>query len=136
MRKISKIVVHHSASPPVSLEKITEWHRERGYSDVGYHFVIQAGGLIRLGRPLGQMGAHCKGHNKGSIGVCVVGSFENRQPVPGSQWVALVALVGDLMRQYGLDVSDVYGHRELGNTLCPGFDPEYLRKALRDEPIA
>jgi len=133
MRTIRKIIVHHSASPAVSLEKIDEWHRERGFDMVGYHFVIQAGGMVRLGRPIDRTGAHCKGHNSDSIGVCVVGSFEDGMPVPGSQWAALVAIVGDLVRQYGLRFSDVYGHKELGLTLCPGFDPALLRDALIDE---
>ncbi len=115
------------------MEKIDEWHKERGFSEVGYHFVIQAGGLVRLGRKLDRIGAHCKGHNSDSIGVCVVGSFENGAHVPGSQWVALVSVVSDLLRQYGLSVRDVYGHKELGNTLCPGFDPQMLRDALADE---
>ena len=115
------------------MEKIEEWHKERGFSEVGYHFVIQAGGLVRLGRKLDRIGAHCKGHNSDSIGVCVVGSFENGAPVPGSQWVALVSVVSDLLRQYGLSVRDVYGHKELGNTLCPGFEPQMLRDALADE---
>tara|TARA_R110002020_G_scaffold206024_1_gene411025 strand:- start:208 stop:609 length:402 start_codon:yes stop_codon:yes gene_type:complete len=130
MRTISRIIVHHSASPAVSMEKIEEWHNERGYNGIGYHFVIQAGGLVRLGRELGRTGAHCKGYNTGSIGVCVVGSFEDGTPVPGSQWAALVALVGDLVRQYGLTPGDVYGHKELGSTLCPGFDPQLLRAEL------
>ena len=133
MRAIQKIVVHHSASPQVSLEKIDEWHRERGFNQIGYHFVIQAGGFVRLGRKVETMGAHCKGHNSDSIGVCVVGSFENGDPVHGSQWVALVSLVGDLLRQYDLSVRDVYGHKELVVTLCPGFDPETLRDALAEE---
>tara|TARA_R100000322_G_scaffold161887_1_gene124162 strand:- start:288 stop:710 length:423 start_codon:yes stop_codon:yes gene_type:complete len=130
MRAISRIVVHHSASPPVSLERIDEWHRERGFNEVGYHFVIEAGGVVRLGRALGKTGAHCKGYNTGSIGVCVVGSFENGDPVPTEQWAALVSLVADLLRQYGLTVSNVFGHTELGSTLCPGFDPGLLREAL------
>lgn len=133
MRAIRKIVVHHSASPAVSMEKIEEWHIERGFSEVGYHYVIQAGGFVRLGRKLSRVGAHCKGHNSDSIGVCVVGSFENGEPVPGKQWVALVSIVSDLMRQYDLSVRDVYGHKELGSTLCPGFDPQSLRDALADE---
>lgn len=133
MRAIRKIVVHHSASPSVSMEKIEQWHKERGFSEVGYHYVIQAGGLVRLGRKAQQIGAHCKGHNSDSIGVCVVGSFEDGTPVPGSQWVALVSVVSDLMRQYGLSVRDVYGHKELGKTLCPGFDPVLLRDELADE---
>ena len=133
MRTIRKIIVHHSASPAVSMEKIEEWHIERGFSEIGYHFVVQAGGFVRLGRKLDRIGAHCKGHNSDSLGVCVVGSFENGQPVPGSQWVALVAIVGDLLRQFDLSVRDVYGHKELGRTLCPGFDPQLLRDALADE---
>lgn len=133
MRAIRKIIVHHSASQAVSLEEIDQWHRDRGFNMVGYHFVIQAGGLVRLGRRVENVGAHCKGHNSDSIGVCVVGSFENGDPVPGSQWMALVALVGDLVGQYDLSVRDVYGHKELAATLCPGFNPENLRSALAEE---
>ena len=133
MRAIRKIVVHHSASHAVSKEQIEEWHIERGFSEIGYHYVIQAGGLVRLGRKLDRIGAHCKGHNSDSVGVCVVGSFEDGAPVPGSQWVALVSIVSDLMVQFGLSVKDVYGHKELGQTLCPGFNPQLLRDELADE---
>jgi len=133
MRAIRKIIVHHSASHAVSKEQIEEWHIERGFFEIGYHYVIQAGGLVRLGRKLDRIGAHCKGHNSDSVGVCVVGSFEDGTPVPGSQWVALVSIVSDLMVQFGLSVKDVYGHKELGRTLCPGFDPQLLRDELADE---
>tara|TARA_R100000664_G_C2733831_1_gene123802 strand:+ start:778 stop:1188 length:411 start_codon:yes stop_codon:yes gene_type:complete len=133
MRAIRKIIVHHSASSAVSKEKIEEWHIERGFSEIGYHYVIQAGGLVRLGRKIDRIGAHCKGHNSDSVGVCVVGSFENGAPVPGSQWVSLVSIVSDLMVQFDLSVKDVYGHKELGQTLCPGFDPQLLRDELADE---
>ena len=133
MRSIRRIIVHHSASGPVSMETIDDWHRRRGWDQIGYHFVIQSGGLIRLGRPLSKIGAHCKGKNTGSIGVCIVGSCEDGTPVPGSQWTAAVALIGDLLRQFDLTRADVFGHKEFAKTLCPGFDPAAFRDALIDE---
>ncbi|CAK1795587.1 N-acetylmuramoyl-L-alanine amidase [Vibrio crassostreae] len=72
----SFITVHCSATPPqqdVDVTEIRRWHKKRGWRDVGYHFVIRRNGDVELGRPLSQTGAHVKGHNKGNIGVCMVG---------------------------------------------------------------
>ena len=79
MRQIDKIIVHCSATPndrEVTVEDIDRWHKERGWYGCGYHIVIYRNGSIHMGRPLSKIGAHCKGRNTGSIGVCLIGNDE------------------------------------------------------------
>ena len=69
-RKINKIIIHCSATPPsmdVDANTVDEWHKQRGWSGIGYHFFVKRDGQIELGRPLEKSGAHTKGHNKNSI---------------------------------------------------------------------
>ena len=73
-RAIDTIIVHCSATPAGrdnSAADIRRWHRQRGFSDIGYHFVVRLDGTIEAGRPLELPGAHCRGHNLRSIGVCL-----------------------------------------------------------------
>ena len=80
MRKIDRIVVHCSATTPtmdIGVGTIRGWHvLERGWSDVGYHFVITRDGEVQTGRPIERSGAHAKGFNKHSVGICYVGGLE------------------------------------------------------------
>ena len=79
MREINKIVIHCSATPPdmyVDKAMIDRWHKERGWSGCGYHYVIKRDGQIELGRPIEKIGAHVKGHNKTSIGICYCGGVD------------------------------------------------------------
>ena len=80
MRQINKIIVHCSATregQDVSVDTIRKWHVEgRGWSDIGYHFYIDINGKIHKGRDIARMGAHCKGQNRNSIGVCYCGGVE------------------------------------------------------------
>ena len=67
MRRIDQIIVHCTATPAgreTSVDEIRRWHLERGFSDIGYHFVIGLDGCIEDGRPLVKIGAHCKGKNR------------------------------------------------------------------------
>jgi len=76
MRKIDKIIVHCSATPEgrhVTVKDIDRWHRDRGFSEIGYHHVIYLDGSIHPGRPEEKAGAHTVGHNTTSIGVCYIG---------------------------------------------------------------
>lgn len=133
-RNIEKVIVHHSASGSAvtTVEKIDRWHKERGWSGIGYHYVIYPDGSVNKGRHINKTGAHCKNHNTGSIGICVAGNFEV-EPVTVPQKFGiegtpgLFGLIEDLLEKYDLSWSDVYAHRELGNSTCPG---EALYKEL------
>ena len=78
MRKIDDIIIHCTATAEgrdVSVADIRRWHKARGFVDVGYHYVVYLDGSVHEGRPLAQVGAHCRGHNAHSVGVCYVGGL-------------------------------------------------------------
>ncbi|MEZ9345006.1 N-acetylmuramoyl-L-alanine amidase [Vibrio cyclitrophicus] len=123
----SFITVHCSATPPeqdVNVAEIRRWHKEKGWRDVGYHFVIRRSGDVELGRPLSQTGAHVKGHNKSNIGICIVGGCNtDLQPEDNftlSQRKALFGLVAALQEQFLISDENVKGHKDWGvNKACP-----------------
>ncbi len=122
MRKIAKIIVHHTAVD-TTIEKLRASAIRRGYSDIPYHFVITADGSVHATRPVERMGAHCKGHNADSIGVALMGNLD-RVPPTEAQVAALVSLLADLRRKWNVPI---FGHGELRPTACPG---RYLRPVL------
>ena len=129
MRKITKIVVHHTASPDSwTYDDVRESHLQRGFNDIGYHYLIEHDSNLRLGRDVSIVGAHCKGYNSESVGVSVVGSFEDGTMPTTGQWSVLVSLCSDLLRQF--PDSELFGHKELKATLCPGFDVKELRDSI------
>ena len=128
MRKINKIIIHCSATPEgrdVSPEEIKRWHvEERGWSDVGYHFIITIDGVVHSGRPLEIQGAHTKGHNSESIGICYVGGMDKEMKYAKDtrteeQKESLVNLICELKDIYDCKV---YGHNNFSNKECPSFD--------------
>lgn len=128
-RKIIKIYIHHSAlSPDVGFEAIRELHIQRGFDDIGYHFVIEKNGEIRKGRDINTQGAHVKGDNTESIGICICGNFEEICPNK-IQIKTLILLLNKLFRKIG--ELQILGHKDfsLADTLCPG---KYLYKLLPD----
>ena len=128
MRNVTLIVVHCSANRAGSalrLRDIDRYHRSLGWKGCGYHFVIPADGAVEEGRPLSQVGSHCRGHNSHSIGVCYVGGLDARgNPADTrteAQWVALRKLLERLHREFPKAV--IVGHRDLdGHKACPCFD--------------
>ena len=129
MRKINSIIIHCSATiegKDYTVADIDRWHRARKFACIGYHYVIYRDGSVHEGRSIGQMGAHCTGHNAESIGICYIGGLDlsgkpkdTRTP---QQREALVKLVGDLQKKYGITKQRIYGHREFANKACPCFD--------------
>lgn len=128
MRSISKIIVHCSATPEgkdFTVQQIRQWHLQRGFRDIGYHFVIYRDGTLNIGRPLTQSGAHCKGHNAHSIGICYIGGCAKDGRTPKDtrtpqQKQALTALLKHLHEQF--PKATLHGHREFANKACPSFD--------------
>lgn len=134
MRAIDKIIIHCSATPQgrnVTVDDIRRWHTTprnrggRGWKDIGYHYVVCLDGSVQPGRPEEQIGAHCLGHNRTSIGVCYVGGLapDGRTPrdtrTP-AQRRALDALVERLRQKY--PGARVYGHNQLNpGKACPCF---------------
>lgn len=135
MRTIKKIIVHCSDSDDsldIGRKEIDEWHRERGFLSesgisIGYHFVIRRNGTIEIGRPISEVGAHCKGQNSNSIGICWVG----RKAIGSKQRVELFKLLKSLMVQYKIPIDAVYGHYEFDpNKTCPNLDMVKVRAEL------
>jgi N-acetylmuramoyl-L-alanine amidase len=123
------LVVHCSATMPtmdIGVEEIRHWHtRERGWSEVGYHYVIRRNGAIEKGRPESAIGAHVMNYNAHSIGICLVGGInkagraENNFPV--IQMESLKQLLTQLSAKY--PKAKIVGHRDLSNHKeCPSFD--------------
>ena len=78
MRKIDLIIIHCSATregKDFRAADIDRWHRQQGFKSIGYHFVVRLNGEVERGRPIAEVGAHCKGHNATSIGVCYIGGL-------------------------------------------------------------
>lgn len=136
MRKIDKIIVHCSATPEgksFSVADIRRWHKQRGFSDIGYHYVIYLDGSVHVGRPLAKAGAHCKGYNAHSIGVCYIGGCEAHTQKPKDtrtpeQKASLVKLITELRQRF--PNASVHGHKEFANKACPCFDAKEEYKDL------
>ncbi len=129
MRRIDKIIIHSSATPPemdIGVAEIDQWHKERGFSQIGYHFVIRRDGAIERGRPVCATGAHARGYNLHSIGICWIGGYNNnkdKQPEDNrtdEQKPSMVMLIKSLLVVFPID--EVFGHRDIANTACPSFD--------------
>jgi N-acetyl-anhydromuramyl-L-alanine amidase AmpD len=127
-------VVHHSALPDTEgPRQIQDIHmRERGFADIGYHFVIDRRGNIFEGRTIAVRGSHTGGRNYGTIGVVLLGDFENTQPT-NKQWESTRLLVHCLAVNYGL--THLAGHREFQpeRTVCPGRHLESRLPELASE---
>ena len=145
MRKIDEIIIHCSDSPEGRNDKaedIRRWHKQRGFNDIGYHYIIDLDGTIEQGRPIEQAGAHCTGHNRNSIGICYIGGAYWRdgvnakgKPIKGkdgktvlmpkdtrtvAQYNALTKLLKELKEQY--PNATIHGHGEFADKACPSFD--------------
>lgn len=121
MRDINLIVIHCSASPNGAqhgAQDIDCWHRERGWDGIGYHYVIPCNGVLQQGRSIHRAGAHARGYNQNSIGICMIGTDQFTH----AQWVTLATMIKTLTHVY--NGIDIVGHRDLPNVAktCPGFD--------------
>lgn len=147
-RKITDIVVHCTASKegvPLTVERIREMHKANGWSDIGYHYVVDLQGDVHNGRDVDISGAHVSGHNAHSIGVVYVGGLDGggkcKDTRTQAQKAALLSLLIDLKMMY--PDAKISGHRDFSPDLnhngiiepkewikeCPCFDAktEYSR---------
>jgi len=141
MREINRIIVHCSATPPsmdIGADEIRDWHTKprpggRGWRDIGYHFVIRRDGTREPGRDLDkdgdifeEVGAHARGHNTDSIGICLVGGIDGAGKSEANftfmQYITLSTIISEIRNFHG-DI-EVLGHRDLEgvNKDCPCFN--------------
>lgn len=136
MREINKIIVHCAATAEgkdFTVEDIDKWHKAQGWKCIGYHYVIYRDGSIHKGRDISEVGAHCKGQNAKSIGICYIGGCASDGKTPkdtrtNEQKTALVQLITSLKKDYPDAV--VYGHRDFSSKACPSFDAKEEYKNL------
>ena len=141
-RKIDKIILHCAATPEgrdVKTETIKSWHvKGNGWSDIGYHFVIELDGSVHNGRPMHRIGAHTKGHNATSIGICYVGGMDKDKTPKDTrnevQRAAMDKLISSLLEEY--PGATIHGHNEFAAKACPSFDVQKEYGHLNPKPKA
>jgi len=123
----------------LTFEDIRRIHiEERGFDNIGYHYLVcrddgpGSSYQIKQGRPVHIAGAHAKGYNAESIGVCFEGNFDKGR-MPEEQFLIGGTLILRLMEKFG--ISKILAHRDVGATRCPGryFPLDRLRGHLADE---
>ena len=114
---IDTIVLHHAEASSCTAKDIHWWHICRGYSGIGYHYFINKKGEIFKGRPDNTVGAHAKGFNSTSIGICFEGRL-NKEIMPQAQLQAGKELVEYLKNKY--NIKKIKKHSDLMATDCPG----------------
>ena len=127
MRPLKRIILHCTATPEgkhFDVDTIRRWHvKDRGWKDIGYHYVIYLDGSVHEGRPLEQSGAHTSGHNKDSIGIVYVGGCDSKMKAKDTlneaQETAMVNLIKALREEHG-ELS-LHGHNEFAAKACPSF---------------
>lgn len=140
---ITHLVMHYSATfydQDIGVSEIRRWHLARGFSDTGYHYVIRLSGALEIGRsPETRQGAHVRGHNRDTIGVCVVGGLlRSSGPTRGldtrntAQIQAQIELINKLLSRH--PGAEVVGHRDLTATQCPGYDAAAWWASVNQRP--
>jgi N-acetylmuramoyl-L-alanine amidase len=127
MRKIDEIIIHCSATKEGKsfyAKDIDKWHKARGWKGIGYHYVIDLDGKIEKGRSEDQIGSHCVGHNKNSIGICYIGGLDKDGNPKDTRTKEQKEALWDLLRQLLCKYPNatIHGHNEFAAKACPCFD--------------
>lgn len=124
----NKIIVHHTGGTdkyPLmdtshhTFDDVRAWHLSKGWDDIGYHWFIEEDGKVTAGRPETMHGAHCKGHNTKSVGVCLAGNFDTTMPTY-AQTKALIKVLSGIMERWDIPYAEIYPHRKFANKSCCG----------------
>ncbi len=153
MKKITHVIIHCSDSKFGNAALINEWHIQRGFAKIGYHYVILNGrntsarsyislndGVVEIGRHLDddsymqseEIGAHALGFNDCSVGICLIGVNMFSE----FQLISLLSLIKEMRDKYNIPIENIIGHYEIpqanGKT-CPNFNLNKIRTILRDD---
>ena len=111
---MKEIILHCSATKEnadFSSADIKKWHLQRGFKNIGYHYVIRLDGTVEAGRKEDEIGAHCLGHNKDSLGICYIGGLDSngtpKDTRTNEQKKSLVKLVLKLMKKYNISIENL-----------------------------
>ena len=129
-----KVILHCSASPnykQLTVEQIDKMHRARGWSQVGYHWIVYPNGELMPGRAERVVGAHTKGKNTHSLGICLIGTDRFTE----EQVEGLIELYDDFYKRYDIDYDAWWGHYQFANKICPGIDMNFVRKILEQRSL-
>lgn len=129
MRPIDEIVMHCSATPEGRAHDVADidrWHRARGWSGIGYHYLVHLDGTVEAGRPVERQGAHVRGRNRRTIGVCYVGGVARDGRTPKdtrtpAQRRAIDRLLRDLLARFPA-IHNISGHNHYAARACPSYD--------------
>lgn len=137
-KKTDCIVIHCAATKPkmdIGTDEIREWHKQRGFDDIGYHYVIRRDGDYEIGRPLAYQGAHAVAVNGNSVGVCLVGGLSDDNKPENNftleQFLTLKDVIELIKKQYPGMIKQIIGHCDVEpkKPFCPGFNlKEWLHK--------
>ena len=136
-----RITVHHTTDNPKFPKKnnavfarvVQKYHQnERKWADIAYHYLVAKDGEILEGRLMNKLGAHVKNHNKGNIGIALLGDFE-RDEMPDKQKQALKSLIQALQERFNISRNELYGHNDLRDTSCPGKNALAFVNSLKEE---
>lgn len=132
------IIVHATGTPPqvrANMDSIHRAHLNKGIRSergrTGYHFVIERSGEVVRGRELMEEGAHARGYNDRSVGICLIGGAKRKgsggelvavADYTDAQWAALERVVGEMQTRFPGSITA--GHNTFSNTDCPSFDVE------------
>lgn len=130
---IKQIIIHCSDTPNGrwhTAKDIHQWHLNRNWDGIGYHYVIKLDGIVENGRPEYWMGSHAKGRNRDSIGICLIG----KDKYTGSQWIALINLLKECQGRH--PNSKIIGHNEISHKTCPGFNvQDFVKKRISSSTL-
>lgn len=140
MNGITRITVHHDAIVSTDLrtamdvsrriESIRRSHVQRGWADIGYHYVVDPHGRVWEARSTSLQGAHVEDNNEHNLGVVVLGNFNVHAPTSAAT-NSLDRFVASQMQRYGVRIGRVYTHQELRPTACPGTNLQRFMVATR-----
>lgn len=136
--KTNGIVLHHTGViKDQTVQEIHKYHIGKGWIGIGYNFLVYKNGEVYKGRGLEYVGAHCKGHNEHTIGICAVGNFSN-ELMTQAQKQSIIKLIADIYTQYPNKIEFINGHKELAATDCPGknYPLDDIKSLKKSEIIA
>lgn len=125
---IQYLIIHCSATAEgrdFRAKDIDAWHRNQGWVEIGYHYVIDLDGTVEKGRVESKAGAHCFGYNNKSLGICYIGGLAKDGKTPKDtrtdvQKVALIKLLKELKAKY--PKAKIVGHNQFAKKACPCFN--------------